>query len=169
MSISGNASVDGRLRGKLTDCKLIYISAYELALANGFEGTLDDWLNSHFTTATVTETEEEVTITITDKNGTTTATIEKNAGIRRHDVELLASKWVLVRDGLYSQQVTIPTVKANSTVDFVFTMDQILVLHDKDLSFWATNSLGTVTAYAMGAKPTLDYTVEAEIKEVKYV
>lgn len=169
MSIMGKATAPAALRGKISNCNLIYISAYELALANGFKGTLEEWLESHFTTATVTETEDDVTITITDKNGTTTATIEKNAGIRRHEVDLLADKWRYVRDRLYAQEITVPTVKANSSVEFLFNPEQVLILHDKDVAFMATNSLGTITAYAMGTKPTLDYTVEAEIKEVKYV
>jgi hypothetical protein len=61
-------------------------SAYEVAVANGFVGTEQEWLASLKGTdgfspiATVTKTDSVATITITDINGTTTASVYDGTG-----------------------------------------------------------------------------------------
>lgn len=61
-------------------------SAYEIAVANGFVGTEQEWLASlkgtdgFSPTASVVKTGSVATITITDENGTTTASIYDGAG-----------------------------------------------------------------------------------------
>lgn len=46
MSVTGSAAAKKILRGKLSSCEMIYIDAYELAVINGFEGTIEEWLAS---------------------------------------------------------------------------------------------------------------------------
>jgi len=46
MSISGNAESSGILRGKINSCDVLTLSAYGIAVKNGFEGTEQEWLES---------------------------------------------------------------------------------------------------------------------------
>ena len=45
MSLIGNATAK-KLRGKINGLDVIYIDTYEIAVKNGFEGTIDEWLAS---------------------------------------------------------------------------------------------------------------------------
>lgn len=81
------------------------------------------------------------------------------------DVELLAANWV--SSGSYhSQVVTIEGVTANSQVDLTPSVEQLVVFYEKDLTFVTENEDGVVTVYAIGQKPTNDYTIQATIREV---
>ena len=67
----------------------------------------------------------------------------------------------------YSQSVVISTATTNSKVDLQPTAQQIVDLQDAEISLMVqNNSDGTFTAYAIGNKPTQDYTVQALITEV---
>lgn len=46
MSLEGNATVSKLLRGKINPLDVIYTDTYRIAVANGFEGTIDEWLAS---------------------------------------------------------------------------------------------------------------------------
>ena len=46
MSLSGNLEAGGVLRGKINDCDVLTISAYGVAVKNGFVGTEEEWLRS---------------------------------------------------------------------------------------------------------------------------
>lgn len=46
MSLEGNATAGKLLRGKINPLDVIYTDAYKIAVANGFEGTIDEWLAS---------------------------------------------------------------------------------------------------------------------------
>jgi len=81
-------------------------------------------------------------------------------------VMLKASDWVGSEDP-YSQVVTIPGVTSNSKVDLLPSVEQLAIFHDKDLALVTENVGGTVTVYAIGDKPTRDYTMEVCITEVK--
>ena len=81
-------------------------------------------------------------------------------------VTLKASAWVGAEDP-YSQVVSIAGVTANSKVDLLPSVGQLAVFHDKDLAFVTENVGGTVTVYAIGDKPTMDYTMAVCITEVK--
>lgn len=80
-------------------------------------------------------------------------------------VNLLAEKWVGTGN-LYSQVVTIAGVTKNSQVDLTPSVEQLVVFHEKDLTFVTENEGGTVTVYAIGQKPTNDYTIQVTITEV---
>ena len=81
------------------------------------------------------------------------------------EVTLLASKWA-GSVGLYWQKVEIDGVSENSQVDLTPSVEQLAIFHQKDLAFVAENDGGEVTVYAIGEKPTNDYTMQVTITEV---
>lgn len=81
-------------------------------------------------------------------------------------VTLLASAWV-GSNNLHSQVVSIDGVTENSQVDLTPNIEQLAVFYDKDLSFVTENDGGVVTVYAIGQKPTNDYTIQVTITEVE--
>ena len=81
------------------------------------------------------------------------------------DVTLLASKWA-GNASPYSQVVQINGVTENSQVDLTPSVEQLAVFHNKDLAFVTENEGGVVTVYALGDKPTNDYTIQVTITEV---
>lgn len=92
--------------------------------------------------------------------GSTTAAIET--------VTLLSKDWVASGSSgnLYSQEVTIAGVTENSQVNLTPSVEQLVAFYEKDLSFVTENEGGTVTVYAIGQKPTNDYTIQVTITEV---
>jgi hypothetical protein len=80
-------------------------------------------------------------------------------------VNLPAANWV-GSENLYSQVVTIAGVTANSQVDLTPDVEQLVVFYEKDLTLVAENEGGVVTVYAIGQKPTNDYTIQVTITEV---
>lgn len=93
-------------------------------------------------------------------------TLEKGgAGIGT--VELLAENWE-GEGNLYSQIVTVngADVTENSQVDLTPDVEQLVVFHEKDLTFVTENDDGVVTVYAIGQKPANDYTIQVTITEV---
>lgn len=138
MSLTGKA--EGKtLRGRLNRLyELRGYSAYEVAVINGFSGTEEEWLESL-------------------KSKTSSATIG--------NVALLASKWVGTASP-YSQVVQISGVTKNSQVDLTPSIEQLAIFHHKDLAFVTENVDGVVTVYALGDKPTNDYTIQVTITEV---
>lgn len=81
-------------------------------------------------------------------------------------VELLADKWE-GDENLYSQVATIDGVTENSQVDLTPSVEQLTVFYEKDLTFVTENDGGIVTVYAIGQKPTNDYTIQVTITEVE--
>ena len=82
------------------------------------------------------------------------------------NVTLLASAWK-GSDGLYSQVVTIDGITEYSKVDLLPSVEQLAIFHNKDVAFVTENEDGVVTVYAIGDKPILDYTMQAQITEVE--
>lgn len=81
-------------------------------------------------------------------------------------VTLVASAWE-GKDNLYSQVVNIDGVTENSQVDLTPNIEQLVIFYDKDISFVTENDGGVVTIYAVGQKPTNDYTIQVTITEVE--
>ena len=81
-------------------------------------------------------------------------------------VTLLADAWI-GKNNLYSQVVSIEGVTENSQVDLTPDAEQLAVFYNKDLSFVTENDGGVVTVYAIGQKPTNDYTMQVTITEVE--
>ena len=47
------------------------------------------------------------------------------------------------------------------------SVEQLVIFYEKDLTFVTENEGGVVTVYAIGQKPTNDYTIQVTITEVK--
>lgn len=148
-------------------------SAYQIAVKNGFKGTEKEWL------ATLggrgIKTIEQIssdglvdTYLITYTDGTTsTYTLTNGAASAPvySTVTLFASKWV-GDNSPYSQVVTIDKATEYSKVDLQPSSEQLAIFHDKDLAFVTENDDGVITVYAIGDKPTNDYTMQVTIAEV---
>lgn len=80
-------------------------------------------------------------------------------------VTLEASAWK-GENSLYSQVVTIDGVTPYSKVDLLPSEEQLAIFRNKDVAFVTKNEDGVVTVYAIGQKPVLDYTMQAQITEV---
>ena len=80
-------------------------------------------------------------------------------------ITLLAAEWK-GGESPYSQVVTVDGVSVNSLVDLQPSVEQLEIFHDKDLAFSTENDGGVVTVFAIGDKPTSDYTIQATIMEV---
>lgn len=81
------------------------------------------------------------------------------------DVVLLASSWE-GDSSPYSQVVNIDGITQYSKVDLLPSVGQLALFHNKDLAFVTENDDGVVTVYAIGDRPTQDYTIQASITEV---
>lgn len=88
------------------------------------------------------------------------------SSVRLTEVTLLASGWV-GDVSPYSQVVNIDGTTANSLVDLQPSVEQLEIFHEKDLAFTTENDGGVITVYAIGDKPTNDYTIQATVMEVK--
>lgn len=93
--------------------------------------------------------------------------VAENAGstAKISEVELLAKNWV-GDESPYSQVVSIDGVTKNSQVDLTPNVEQLDIFHHKDLTFVTENDGGIITVYAIGQKPTNDYTIQVTITEV---
>ena len=80
-------------------------------------------------------------------------------------VTLFASAWKGTASP-YSQVVAVDGVTPYSKVDLLPSVEQLAIFHNKDLAFVTENEDGIVTVYAIGDKPTNDYTMQATITEV---
>ena len=85
--------------------------------------------------------------------------------VRISHVDLLATNWVGDASP-YSQVVSIDGVTENSQVDLTPSIEQLVTFYDKDLGFVTENDNGVVTVYAIGQKPSNDYTIQVTITEV---
>lgn len=136
MSLKGNAAPISVLRGRINTCDILLLSAYGIAVKNGFKGTEKEWLESL-----------------------------KSAKAWVSEVTLLSAKWV-GSENLYSQVVQIDGITENSQVDLTPSVEQLVVFYEKDLTFVTENEGGVVTVYAIGQKPENDYTIQVTITEV---
>ena len=85
--------------------------------------------------------------------------------VRIAEVILLAANWVGSKSP-YSQVVTIAGTTKFSQVNLNPSVEQMSIFYEKDLTFITENDDGVITVYAIGQKPTNDYTIQASIKEV---
>lgn len=81
------------------------------------------------------------------------------------EVTLRAANWVGAGSP-YSQVVQIAGVTEYSQVDLKPSVEQLAIFHEKDLAFVTENENGVVTVYAIGDRPTNDYTMQVSITEV---
>lgn len=87
---------------------------------------------------------------------------------RLGEVTLYADAWreSTSGDSLYYQEAVIDGVTESSQVDLTPSIEQLAIFHQKDLAFVTENVDGVVTVYALGDKPTNDYTIQVTITEV---
>lgn len=69
----------------------------------------------------------------------------------------------------YSQIVEIATATTSSKIDLQPSAQQIVDLQNSETSLMIGNDGGVLTCYAIGNKPTVDYTMQVLIQEVAYV
>ena len=102
-----------------------------------------------------------------DVGAVLTELLERGHGAvaRISEVTILASAW-LGTASPYSQVVTVEGATANSQVDLTPSVEQLAIFYNKDLAFVTENEDGVVTVYAIGEKPTNDYTIQVTITEV---
>lgn len=81
-------------------------------------------------------------------------------------ITLYADAWV-GNESPYSQIVEIEGVTETSKVDLSPSAEQLEVFRAKDLALVTENDNGIVTVYAIGQKPTMDYTIQVTIAEVR--
>ena len=154
-------------------------SAYEIALTNGFEGTEAEWLESLKGEKGDTgnsgvylgsgDMPADCNVQI-DPNGDVLTLAELKrllsyAPAKVTSITLLSSAWT-GSDNLHSQVVSIDGVTKYSKVDLLPSVEQLAIFHNKDVAFVTENEDGIVTVYAIGDKPTLDYTMQVSITEV---
>lgn len=82
--------------------------------------------------------------------------------VQRVSVELFTANWV-GEDSPYSQVVEIPDITANSKVDLQTNPIQLTYLQDEEISLVAVNDAGVITVYAIGYKPTVDFSKDSEL------
>lgn len=85
---------------------------------------------------------------------------------RISSVTLWANRWK-GDTSPFSQVVDLPDIDENSMVDLTPSVEQLTIFYNKDLAFVTENVDGEVTVYAIGQKPTADYTMSVAITEVK--
>ena len=96
-----------------------------------------------------------------------TSVIEVASGAKIGYITLVADAWV-GEQSPYAQVVSIPMIAKNTQVDITPSVEQLLIFYDKDLTFMTENKDGVVTVYAIGQKPTNDYTMQVTLTEVEY-
>jgi hypothetical protein len=85
--------------------------------------------------------------------------------IKLTTVTMLADAWE--GDSMpYSQTITCNGATANSKVDLQPTAVQIVELQNNETTLMLQNDNGVVTAWAIGNKPTQNYTMQALMTEV---
>ena len=100
-------------------------------------------------------------------------TSEEGTGVvpvlpRVSTIRLPASAWNGTKEP-YSQVVEIATATASSKIDLQPSAQQIVDLQNAEISLMIGNDGGILTCYAIGNKPTVDYTIQVLIQEVAYV
>lgn len=91
--------------------------------------------------------------------------VEGGTSMKLTEVKLAAADWK-GGESPYSQVVEMDTVTVNSQVDLQPSVEQMEEFLALGLSLTTVNNNGTVTIYAIGEKPTADYTIQATVTEV---
>lgn len=173
MSLEGKTTATQKLRGRINRLeKLQGYSAYEVAVINGFEGSEEEWLASlkgrGISDIRMEDGGDKFILHFDFTDGKTNSLSFRksvSAAARITDVELPAAAWAGA-ESPYSQVVTIAGVTKYSQVDLTPSVEQLAIFHNKDLAFVTENEGGVVTVYAIGDKPTNDYTMQVTITEV---
>lgn len=85
---------------------------------------------------------------------------------RRINIELPMDNWV-GDSSLYSQTIEIADITENSKIDLQLTPEQLVWMQDEEIAFTTKNDDGIVTVYAIGIKPTVNFTVGSELGPIQ--
>ena len=167
--------------GGVLECYLDQTEFWEVNDAYQNGSTVVMWDNNELWPLVYANTDNEYKFRIVDPDGVRTATLTEEGWSNSYDgfsaggsayaiarikwVELPASAWK-GSGNLYSQVVEIEGVTENSQVDLTPSVEQLAIFYEKDLTFVTENEDGVVTVYAIGQKPTNDYTIQVTITEV---
>lgn len=138
--------------GRLNRLSVLTIDAYGVAVKNGFKGTVEEWLDS------LKASDEQVAKAVAEY-------MQEHSIATTGEVTLIAERWE-GSGNLYHQVVDIDGVTENSQVDLTPSVEQLVIFYEKDLTFVTENDDGVVTVYAIGQKPTNDYSIQVTITEV---
>lgn len=152
------------LKGTINALSVYHTDAYMLAVMNGYEGTMAEWLDS-----LVGESAYELAVKY-GFNGTEQEWLEslKAEAITKSRigyVTLKASGWS-GEGHLHSQVVAIGGVTPHTQVDLTPSVEQLVIFYEKDITFVTENEGGVVTVYAIGQRPQNDYTIQVTMTEV---
>ena len=81
-------------------------------------------------------------------------------------IELLSSNWE-GNSSPYSQVVEIADITENSKIDIQLTPEQLTWLQDEEISLTTKNENKNVTVYAIGYKPSVDFTVQSYLGAIQ--
>lgn len=81
-------------------------------------------------------------------------------------ITILASAWKTESDGRYYQVVNVPGLTKYSKVDLQPSAEQVTLFHARGVNFTTATIEGVLRVYAVGVKPTDDYTMQATVTEV---
>ena len=166
MSIEGNATGGQVIKGKANRLDALTISAYAIAVKNGFKGTEKEWLESLKGEAAAPVTDQQIAAAVAAYMAEHPVDVPSGGSSARiAEVTLFADNWQ-GEESPYSQMVQIDGVTENTQVDLTPSIEQLAIFHDKDLSFVTENEDGVVTVYALGDKPANDYTMQVTLTEV---
>lgn len=146
-------------QGRINRISVLCIDAYGVAVKNGFEGTVEEWLESLKGEKGDPPTEEQIAKAVADY-------MKNNPVATDGTVELFADKWEEVGEKHYSQIVTIDGVTPRSQVDPKPTAEQLAVFYNKEMMLVFENEAGVVTAHIIGQRLENDYTMQVTITEV---
>ena len=95
------------------------------------------------------------------------ALLQKKADITKKASVVLSTNWTGSASP-YTQSVTISGTTTNSKVDLQPDASVIAqMVNDGTVALYIANDNGTLTAYAVGEKPTVALTIQATIMEVR--
>ena len=90
-------------------------------------------------------------------------------------ITIYPDKWEQTRDddgnlieNRYYQYVTVDNavITPNSKIDLQPKPEDLVIFHEKDITFTAVNSGGNVRVCVIGQKPTQEYTIQVTVTEV---
>ena len=90
---------------------------------------------------------------------------DSGTALKLTEVTVLADNWKGATSP-YSQVVNIEDVSVNSQIDLQLSVEQLDIFRDHVVAFTTENDEGVVTVYAIGDKPTEDFTFQATVTEV---
>lgn len=85
---------------------------------------------------------------------------------KKISIELPAENWKGASSP-YSQTVEIVDITENSKIDIQLTPEQLTWLQDEEISLTTKNENGNVTVYAIGYKPSVDFTEQSDLGAIQ--